>query len=524
MPDAIGTAYVEIRPDVSKFQSTVDRELRSGSASALTIPVHVDQQAISREAEKAASTAGQAFGGKWNASVRESTSLSGEAKEGLEGLRGGIEKIGSAASGVLGMFGGLGPMAAMAGGAGGLEFIAKGVEAAGDYEAALTQLNQALLDNHQTMTGPMQVALEETESRMRSLGFTDTEVTQALTKATMAGVPWKAALEGLGTAADLARAKSIPLADAQQALIYGAQGFGRSLRDLGVTLPPTIANANSLKTAEDAVATAQDKVNAAQDKAANTVGPAHKKALQELAAANDELKKKQADVDSIQRAQNDHMAHYGQILDIVNPKVKGQAAAAADTYQGAMQRLNAEFDRIEVSLGQAVIPLLERFAAWVDTHQQDIEGAFKGIGNLIATVAGDIGTLVGWLGDVDSAIKSISSHIPTLGIGSGGPSTHSQGGGILDILEQGIGIIPFPKQHGGPLEPGVPYLFGERGPEVGVFSQPGWMFSNDHPVTQSALGTGGGPVTHNYNVVVSQANPQPWEIAREISWRQKVAS
>lgn len=33
------------------------------------------------------------------------------------------------------------------------------------------------------------------------------------------------------------------------------------------------------------------------------------------------------------------------------------------------------------------------------------------------------------------------------------------------------------RAEGGPLEPGVPYLFGEQGPEIGVFGQPGQMFS-----------------------------------------------
>lgn len=57
-----------------------------------------------------------------------------------------------------------------------------------------------------------------------------------------------------------------------------------------------------------------------------------------------------------------------------------------------------------------------------------------------------------------------------------------------------------PRAFGGPLSRGGAYLFGENGPELGIFPANGTMLPNDHPATQMAInGRSGGAIHKHYH-------------------------
>jgi hypothetical protein len=77
------------------------------------------------------------------------------------------------------------------------------------------------------------------------------------------------------------------------------------------------------------------------------------------------------------------------------------------------------------------------------------------------------------------------------------------------------GTPPKPRARGGPLMPGVPYLFGEDGPEVGVFGSRGHMF--DAPTSAAMVG-GGTTVTNNiYNPSPEPASDSLRKVALEMA-------
>ena len=58
---------------------------------------------------------------------------------------------------------------------------------------------------------------------------------------------------------------------------------------------------------------------------------------------------------------------YSQIVDKLSAQFSGQAATAADTYDGKMARLGIAFDELKESIGYKVLPALEAFADWMST-------------------------------------------------------------------------------------------------------------------------------------------------------------
>lgn len=114
------------------------------------------------------------------------------------------------------------------------------------------------------------------------------------------------------------------------------------------------------------------------------------------------------------------------------------------------------------------------------------------------------GFLRGLLGAVLSGAASGAASASFGGLLSGNGSTQRPDEGPTQPRPTTPPTMKFPNGRttpralGGDLVSGQAYLFGERGPEIGVFPANGRMLPNNHPATQLALGKSSGAVINNH--------------------------
>jgi len=143
-------------------------------------------------------------------------------------------------------------------------------------------LNNALKDAGEKLTPALTSQLTALEAKMRLFGNTDTATLAVITQLTEGGLNWSQVMAAMGPITDMAAAKHLDLATAARDVLLGMQGSGRALKELGITLPPTIPSATMLASAITALGKAQEKV-------ATTTGPAHVKALEALKATPEKV-------------------------------------------------------------------------------------------------------------------------------------------------------------------------------------------------------------------------------------------
>lgn len=301
-------------------------------------------------------------------------------------------------SGLMGLVGGT---AALAGGfaviAGGAELLHESAAAASEDQTAMAKLNQAWIDTNQHGAG-LQQTLKGLQEQGNQLGFSTADVTTTYASLTEAGLNQKQVMEALPSIYDLARAKGIDLATATKAVIMGMQGQGKALKDLNVLMPPAVSQTKAIESAQ-----------AAYNKAVADHGEKSKQAI----AAMQKLQEVQANAAG--GTQN-----LSQVLDILNQKVGGQAAAAAQTGAGGIAAFKAEVmdaganilnaampavSKILAVLGPVIVTLLNdlmpvitkllnTFGPLIDQLMKGLEPAFKAIVPAVNTILGVLGPLI----------------------------------------------------------------------------------------------------------------------------------
>jgi hypothetical protein len=136
---------------------------------------------------------------------------------------------------------------------------------------------------------------------MKALGFTYDDTYGALAKMTAASGSPKVALESLGVAADLARAKQISLAEAGTLVARASIGQAKGLGDLGIALGKTLPKGASM----------------------------------------------------------------AQIFKAIEDRVGGSAKAFKETLSGGIAVAQANFQALEVQVGTALVPTLNRVVDWI---------------------------------------------------------------------------------------------------------------------------------------------------------------
>jgi hypothetical protein len=203
--------------------------------------------------------------------------------------------------------------------------LVKSVHAAIDAEASQARLTQAFKDAGVALK-PHLAGLERVESASRKLGFTDIEVRDSLGSLIVASHDYRKAIVDLGVAQDLSRFKHVGLTDATKMLTMAMTGSQRAAKQLGIVVIPTTAHVDALKRAHVDLTTALGKSELAHAK------------LQ------------------------DKMALGQAVIDQVTKKTSGQAEVFSKTAAGALQRFRAQWEHIQVQLGNFFLPTLARVA------------------------------------------------------------------------------------------------------------------------------------------------------------------
>jgi len=182
---------------------------------------------------------------------------------------------------------------------------------------------------------------------MLALGFTYEDTYAGLSKMTAATGSPAKALTSLSAVADLARFKQISLLDASNLLARASVGQARGLGDLGLAIGKTIPKG----------------------------------------------------------------ASFEQILKIVESRVHGSADAFKNTLPGAIAITRAEFQRIEVQIGEALLPAIEKTATWV---REKLLPAFTDFFNFLMDHKGLIETIAVSLAAV-WAVPKVEAAISAIG-------------------------------------------------------------------------------------------------------------
>jgi hypothetical protein len=124
--------------------------------------------------------------------------------------------------------------------------IDKSVKAAEEAQASQARLEAAFRAVGLSATASAG-QIDAAEASARKLGFTDDEVRTALGSLTIATHDVGESIKDLAVAQDLARFKSIPLADATKMITMAMTGSQRAAKQLGIVVQPLTTHYDALK-------------------------------------------------------------------------------------------------------------------------------------------------------------------------------------------------------------------------------------------------------------------------------------
>lgn len=255
------------------------------------------------------------------------------------------------------------------------------VEAATSAEVVDAKLRVAIKNAGGSME-ELEPKIDATDARLRKLGFTNDDTNAALASLTTALKDPQKALDAMGVATDLARAKNIPLSDSAMLVAKAMEGQTRPLKQLGIDLPTYTGGAQNVKLANQSLATAQLTLNHILEKypdAANKASKAHQ-AYETAALA---VKDAQDRVNST--------THAGAaIMQAIEGRVKGAASAYGDTLKGKVASAKAGLENMAEVLGKKLIPVIDSAIGWA----QKFVGWLGDHTPVLYTLAAVIGTVV----------------------------------------------------------------------------------------------------------------------------------
>jgi hypothetical protein len=236
------------------------------------------------------------------------------------------------------------------------DFVKDSVQAASQAEISQAQLANAVTNSGNAMSN-FTKPIEQADALMRKYGFTNAETHTALATLTIGLKDPAKALKVLSVAADLAKAKNMDLNSAALLVTKGMEGQTRPLKALGIDLPVYAGNAQAVALAQSHLVEMQQKVTDILAKTPDAVN-ASSKAHAAYQVAVDNVTKAQGFLSSKQSSGD-------QILAAISDRLKGSAAAAADTYAGKTAAIHAQWDNIQEKAGTVLLPVLGTIVDWL---------------------------------------------------------------------------------------------------------------------------------------------------------------
>jgi hypothetical protein len=231
----------------------------------------------------------------------------------------------------------------------GLAIGGMSVKAAMAAQTVEAQLDTSLKNAGSSME-ELKPQIEGLDTKFNNLGFTTNETNDALSKMTVGLGDPKKAMEGMAVAADVARVKHIPLADASLLVTKAMEGQGRALKQLGIDNPVAAGGAKALAAAQNTLTVETQKAKTFLDAHGDAVNKNSKFHLTYMQMM-DKVHAAQGKVNSVSKAGGD-------IMKILSDRVKGSAEAFGETTQGKLAAARAKFEKLTELIGTALLPVL----------------------------------------------------------------------------------------------------------------------------------------------------------------------
>ena len=267
------------------------------------------------------------------------------------------------------------------------------VDLAENYDVARQKLEAAAKGSGANFDA-IQKAATGADGTMAKYGYTASQVEAATSTLTIAQGKHVQVQKDLSLAANIAAARHIDLGSAINIVNKAAEGNTGALKRMGIDLNITAGGAAKVASAQTALSAAQQKVNQDIELGANHAAVGSKAYIQY-----------QADVQKVTDAHQKLTATQQAGTNVINAlsqRFGGQAAAAADSFGGKIKALRAEGENLGITIGNKLIPILERIVTvvqgvigWFEKHKAAAIALGAVISGVLATAIGAYVVLTG---------------------------------------------------------------------------------------------------------------------------------
>lgn len=218
------------------------------------------------------------------------------------------------------------------------------VSAAKESEKAEFRLGQAF-DSARVKGKQRAKAQAEVNRVSRKAALDDEELSDVLAKITRSTGSVQKGMKGMALAAEIARARDIPLATAAKAVEMTMLGKDTAMRKLGVIVPKVTAAEDKLKA----------KINQLKESSKKATGAAKDKIKAQIEDLKSQVKMaKQLDKTSTAQA----------VLAKAQRAFAGSSEKYGKTAAGAQDRLNVAFENLQERVGAKLLPVLAKLSIW----------------------------------------------------------------------------------------------------------------------------------------------------------------
>lgn len=351
---------------------------------------------------------------------------------GAGGTVGGGAGAGGIAGGIAGKLGPVGVGAVAAGGAAvlGIKSVS---DAAKESEVSLAKLRAQLKASNISYAEHGKAIDSVIQKTSKLSGLDDEDLQDAFTGLVRGSGSVKKALEGVGIAADLARAKNIDVATAGNAVAKVYAGSLGPLKRLGIEVEKSTAHQDKLKLSIAELTKERTKAK----------GP-EKEALTQRIEALKSLKDEAKAEDNKVTATN--------AIAALQQRVAGQAKAYGQTAAGAQDKFKVASENLREAIGEGLTPVLADMANGavkvVDSIQTNFPKVKRIIGNVIDAIRGffrknreDIDGLIQAFKNIGAAVKAVFVDVVVPAIKSALPGIKDALGGIVEVARGVVRIF-----------------------------------------------------------------------------------